>query len=110
MESGFTNNDSSQASEKKEDKNRLEKGLNSAGKITQTIGRGEDARNSFVYLTLKWSFIVGIVITGIIVINNWFFVTELKVPDIIGDISSTWEIVIPVITLALGYAFGKSKD
>lgn len=110
MESGFTNNDSSRTSEKKEDKSSLNEDANYAGKITQTIGRGEDARNSFVYLTLKWAFIVGISITGLIVINNWFFEKNLKVPDIMGDISSTWEIVIPVITLALGYAFGKSKD
>lgn len=80
------------------------------GKITATIGRGDDARNSFVYLTLKWAFIVGSGISVLVVIDKWMFEKQPAVPDIISDIVTTWEIVIPLITLALGYAFGKSKD
>jgi hypothetical protein len=80
------------------------------GKITATIGSGDNARNTFVYLTLKWSFISGIVLTVLVVINNWFFVSNEKVPDIMGDLKGSWGIVVPIITLALGYAFGKSKE
>ena len=79
-------------------------------KITETIGRGEDARNSFVYITLLWAFVVGSVITIIIVVDNWFFMkgdTNSKITD---DIQIVWDIVVPIITLALGYAFGKSRD
>ena len=79
-------------------------------KITETIGRGEDARNSFVYITIKWAFIVGCVITAIIAINHWVFRVEETIPDLTGDIQIVWDIVVPIITLALGYAFGKSRD
>lgn len=79
------------------------------GKITSTIGTGEVAKDSIVYLVIKWSFISGTVITGLLVINNWIFRDEGKVPDLTNDIKITWSLVIPIITLALGYAFGKSR-
>lgn len=79
------------------------------GTITNTIGTGEVAKDSIIYLVIKWSFISGTVITLILVINNWIFRENEKVPDLTNDIKITWSIVIPIITLALGYAFGKSK-
>lgn len=79
-------------------------------RITETIGRGEDARNSFVYITLEWAFIAGIAITLIIALDSWFFAKEDASQDIVSDIKLAWDIVVPVITLALGYAFGKSRD
>lgn len=79
-------------------------------KITETIGRGEDARNSFVYLTIKWSFIAGCIITVLIVVNHWLFRMNETIPDFTHDIQLVWDIVVPMITLALGYAFGKSRD
>jgi hypothetical protein len=81
----------------------------SHGKITNTIGTGEVAKDSIIYLVIKWSFISGTVITGLLVINSWLFRVKEKVPDLTDDIKVTWSIVIPIITLALGYAFGKSK-
>lgn len=80
------------------------------GEITKHIGQGEDAKNSFVYLTLKWGFIVGCVITVLVVINHWFFRKDEMIPNIGADIQLVWDIVVPLITLALGYAFGKSRD
>lgn len=80
------------------------------GKIPQTIGRGEDAKNSFIYLTLKWSFISGCIITILVVANNWLFRQNEKVPDFVNDIELIWNIIVPVVTLALGYAFGKSRE
>lgn len=79
-------------------------------KITETIGRGDDARNSFVYITIKWAFISGCIITSFIVLNHWCFRDEEKIPDFASDIQLVWDIVVPLITLALGYAFGKSRD
>lgn len=79
-------------------------------KITGYLGRGKDAQNSLVYLTLKYAFISGIIITILVIINHWKFrTTENTVPDFMGDIKVTWDIVIPLITLALGYAFGKNE-
>lgn len=79
------------------------------GKITDTIGTGEVAKDSIIYLVIKWSFTSGTIITFLLVINNWLFRQEEKVPNLTDDIKVTWSIIIPIITLALGYAFGKSK-
>ena len=78
--------------------------------ITSIIGRGEDAKNSFVYLTIKWAFIAGCLVTILVVINSWIFRENEKVPDFGHDIELVWDIVVPIITLALGYAFGKSRN
>ncbi|MES2284811.1 MAG: hypothetical protein V4547_03915 [Bacteroidota bacterium] len=80
-----------------------------AGKIAGTIGTGRNAKNSLIYLTIRWAFISGTIISILVVCNNWLFRTNEKVPDFTSDIINTWSIVIPVITLALGYAFGKSE-
>lgn len=77
--------------------------------ITKRIGRGQDASNSIVYLVIKWAFWVGAIITLIVAINYWIFREKEKVPDFIGDISTLWDIIVPIITLALGYHFGKSN-
>ncbi|GEP52723.1 hypothetical protein FNO01nite_33950 [Flavobacterium noncentrifugens] len=83
---------------------------NTGGKITEFIGKGEDAKNTFVYLTITWAFKAGIAITTLIYLNGWLFRQNEKVPDIIGEVSTAWQFIIPLITLALGYAFGKSKS
>ena len=106
MESGFTT--PVDEGKKKTEESKIN--TDSPGKITKTIGRGEDARNSFVYLTLQWAFIIGTALTVLIFLNKWFFEEDNVVPNIVDDITSVWKIVIPLITLALGYAFGKSKD
>jgi hypothetical protein len=108
MENGFTNPE--EQNKKKTEENKIKTDSSTPGKITKTIGRGEDARNSFVYLTLQWAFIIGSVLTVLIILNKWFFENDNVVPNIMGDISNAWKIVVPLITLALGYAFGKSKD
>ena len=108
MESGFTNQEAPNS--KKSEESKIKSDIHTPGKITKTIGRGEDARNSFVYLTLQWAFIIGAVLTLFVIFNKWFFEEDKMVPNLMGDIASAWEIVVPLITLALGYAFGKSKD
>ena len=78
--------------------------------ITNIIGSGEDAKNSIIYLVLKWAFFAAVAISTLVIINNWLFRDcENKVPDITSDLKVIWEIVTPIITLALGYAFGKSE-
>ena len=109
MSNGFNETEETTQTKKK-NTGLLDDKTNIPDKITTTIGSGENARNSFVYLTLKWSFYTGIILTFLVVINNWLFTKEGKVPDIMGDLKGTWGIVVPLITLALGYAFGKSKE
>lgn len=84
--------------------------VDETGKITGTIGTGDNAKNSIVYLTIKWAFIAATIISGFVVLNNWFFRENEKVPDFMSDLETVWKIVIPIITLALGYAFGKHEN
>lgn len=83
---------------------------NVVGEIAKTIGTGKNAQNSIIYLVIKWAFISAVAITVIVIMNYLLFRDDNnKVPDITGDIKIIWEIVTPIITLALGYAFGKSE-
>lgn len=77
-------------------------------KIPQILGEGETAKHSIVYLVLKWAFVSGTVITIFVIINYWLFRDcDNKVPAITDDLKVIWEIVTPIITLTLGYEFGK---
>ena len=82
-------------------------------KITETIGRGEDAKNSFVYLTLKWTFISACILMVLLCIDSLCCLccksTNTEIPDLRSDISLVWDLATPLITLALGYAFGQSR-
>lgn len=80
------------------------------GEINKKIGTGKNAEHSIIYSVLQWAFISAVIITFFVVINYWFFRDcENKVPDITSDLRIIWEIVTPIITLALGYEFGKSE-
>lgn len=80
------------------------------GKITQQIGTGEDAKHSIVWITIRWSFVISTSLTLILFIflgfayynNNQAEIAELK-----KYILSIWSVFTPLITLSLGYAFGK---
>ena len=78
------------------------------GKIAQEIGTGDTAKDSFVYLTIKWSFLVGSISSAALLLKG-FFVAGLGSTDGLEVIKGVWSIFLPIITLALGYAFGKGK-
>lgn len=83
---------------------------NLAGKITEQIGSGDNAKHSIIWITIRWSFIIALGITLLLLIflgfayynNNQSEISELK-----KFILSVWSIFTPIITLSLGYAFGK---
>lgn len=80
------------------------------GTINKIVGSGENAKHSIVTITIICAFTSILIVTILVVINYWCFRDcENKVPDIIGDLKNIWEIVTPIITLALGYEFGKSE-
>jgi hypothetical protein len=81
-----------------------------SGKIPDYIGKGEDAKNSLAYLVLKGIFILSILLTVLIFINCVIFRRNEKVPDIMSDIKLSFDIIIPIVTLVLGYIFGKSSE
>lgn len=80
------------------------------GLINKIVGSGGNAQHSIVTIIILCSFISILIVTVLIIINYWCFRDcENKVPDIVGDLKVIWEIITPIITLALGYEFGKSE-
>ena len=76
----------------------------SKGRIADNIGVGEEAKNSIVWMTITWSF----VIAGLMTLLLFSLVVAEKDFKYLDEVKTVWGIFIPLITLALGYAFGKS--
>ena len=76
-----------------------------AGKITHLLGTGENAQFSIVYKTISWSFAAA-GISSIIVVSHILYKNN---GNVIEALKGIWAIFIPVITLSLGYIFGKSR-
>lgn len=80
------------------------------GKIAEHIGTGDNAKNSIIWITIRWSFLIALGITILLLVflgfayynNNQSEISELK-----KFILSIWAIFTPIITLSLGYAFGR---
>lgn len=79
-------------------------------KITKEIGSGEDAKHSIVWTTIRWSFFIPSILTLLMLIflyisyqNN----NQTEVESLRKYILAIWGIFTPLITLSLGYAFGK---
>ena len=83
-------------------------GRHISGQITEHIGSGENAKNSFIWMTITWSFIIGSGFSFLIYIRSFFF-DEPDTSALIDSIGVVWTIFVPLITLALGYAFGKGE-
>ena len=81
------------------------KPVDTAGKIAENIGTGENARNAIVWMTITWSFIIAsglsLLLFSLVLANKDF--------EYLEQIKSVWAVFIPLITLALGYSFGKSQ-
>lgn len=75
------------------------------GIVTKQIGSGEHAQNSIVYKTIAWSFIGGGLLSAASVV--WAFCQHM--PISYSEIKDVWSIFAPLITLALGYLFGKGR-
>ena len=103
----FKNNTSSQSSSTTITK-KLLTGKPSEGTITNTIGSGENAKNSFIWITIRYCFAIAALIS-LGTYLNLVFTTGCNTTAFIENVKSIWSIFMPVITLALGYAFGKGK-
>ncbi len=83
------------------------KGKPTEGKITDIIGAGDNAKYSLAFVTLCCGFGLGFLITlGLylkLTLGNDCYTSFIE------DTKLVWSIFIPLITLALGYAFGKEK-
>lgn len=83
-------------------------GAPSEGKIAQTIGGGDNAKNSFIWVTIRWSFLIGAITSLAIYFRPVYCQADLH-ENLLADIKAVWAIFMPIITLALGYSFGKGK-
>ncbi|MCM7619799.1 hypothetical protein [Enterobacter vonholyi] len=87
-------------------------GASLAGTIARQIGTGEHARDSFIWMTLKYCFRLGGAFSVFILLAYMYYVVIKNEPekiDIISFLKDVWSIFTPILTLALGYAFGKRE-
>ena len=80
------------------------------GTIANTIGTGENARTALVYIVVRWSLIIATILSILGILNCWLFREKEKIPNITEDLRIIWAIFVPLITLALGYIFGKTHS
>jgi len=77
------------------------------GKIADHIGTGKNAKDSFIWMTITWSFYIATGLSVLMFVRGFFAPTATD--NILSEIVDVWGIFIPIITLALGYAFGKGE-
>ncbi|MGP1224154.1 hypothetical protein [Serratia sp. CY38905] len=88
-------------------------GASKVGVIAEQIGTGEHARDSFIWMTLKYCFYLGATFSICIMLAYFHFVFDKNDPDkidIVSALKDVWSIFTPILTLALGYAFGKREQ
>ncbi len=79
-----------------------------AGKITNHIGTGSNAKDSFIWMTITWSFYISTGLSILLFLKSCFSAAATT-SDVMTQIKDIWSIFSPIITLALGYAFGKGQ-
>lgn len=78
------------------------------GRIGELIGTGENAQNSFVWIAIRWSFIVGGLLCFGLFLHPSYCKSDAS-EQFLEEIKAIWGIFVPIITMALGYAFGKGS-
>ena len=73
-----------------------------AGIVTHQIGSGDNAQNAIIYRTIMWCFITG----GALSAAFAHFLLKESTSHM-SEVKDLWSIFVPLITLALGYIFGK---
>lgn len=84
------------------------------GTVGSVLGTGKHAQDSVVWLTIKWSLTLGLILSLILFVFMWPISPDGVHPPIepqfpIEELKTIWGVFIPLVTLALGYMFGKSN-
>lgn len=75
--------------------------------ITNKIGTGDDAKNSVVWHVITYSLtIYSCIVAALLVID----VVNNDGKSALTIVKDSWAIFTPIITLSLGYMFGKKED
>lgn len=77
------------------------------GEIAKLIGSGKHAQAAIVWQTIKFSFLSASVFSVLIFLSS-LFISTVKFE--IQTLITIWSIFVPLITLSLGYLFGKGKE
>ncbi|MCK9431425.1 MAG: hypothetical protein PHV17_06505 [Candidatus Omnitrophica bacterium] len=81
--------------------------INIVGKISERIGTGAHAQTAIVWETIIVSFVVGCFLTLAVLIAAWLKIITVSMEDI----KILWSTVfVPIITVSLGYIFGRGKQ
>lgn len=78
--------------------------------IVDVIGEGDAAKNSIIWVTIRWCLVIPTIITVLFFISLWISYgadNPAESESIKDYIIKTWSIFAPIITLALGYLYGK---
>jgi hypothetical protein len=75
--------------------------------IPDKIGKGDDAKNSVVWHVITYSLTIYSCIVASLLVIDVFNNGGLSALSIVKD---SWAVFTPIITLSLGYMFGKKED
>lgn len=71
------------------------------------IGKGEDAKSSVVWFVITFTLtLYGCVIAVMIIVD----ILNNKGVNILSNLKESWAVFTPIITLSLGYMFGKQSE
>jgi hypothetical protein len=80
------------------------------GRVHDEIGAGEEAKSGIVWKSIQYSFWIGTAFSFATILFFIFSFANNHHPLLsfpLDEIKGIWAIFIPIITLALGYIFGK---
>lgn len=71
------------------------------------IGKGEDAKSSVVWFVITFTLtLYGCIIAAMIIVD----ILNNKGVNILSNLKESWAVFTPIITLSLGYMFGKQSE
>jgi len=76
------------------------------GTLGEKFGTGKHAQTNIVLMVIRYSFWFAATICAIIAIYSWI----TKKDSILEPLKTVWSIFTPLITLSLGYLFGRGKE
>lgn len=73
---------------------------------------GDDGKpHDLIALKVLWGvFWMGLLLTGIVAANHWICIDKPSwTPSIAEALTTVWQILIPIVTLVIGYVFGRKN-
>lgn len=82
----------------------------SQSEVKKTFGDDGKPHDLIALKVLKGVFWTGLILTGIIAANHWICIDKPEwKPSIVEALCSMWQILIPIVTLVIGYVFGRKN-